>query len=251
MNFYFVKTTSKATLPLRQTPGSAGYDIYALNGGCVPASGQNSHVVDTGICIIMPDNYYARFESRSSLAFKHRVTAFNGIIDSDFLREMKVQLINNGTDPFHYKPGDRIAQLIVHEYQTNPNDSFVNKREGGFGSTNASMNARRQPTVEDLLQPGAVQLTDYEINKIKIDTQFTDNIMKHNKSFMTTNVAYDIHELVNHHKAVCNMNELDKRRLKRKVLSTKAEKINAWFVAKEKSIVNLTDNDYTKFLGTL
>ena len=241
MNFYFVKTTSKATLPLRQTPGSAGYDIYALNGGCVPASGKNSHVVDTGVCIVMPNNYYARVESRSSLAFKHRVTAFNGIIDSDFMREMKVQLINNGTDPFHYKPGDRIAQLIVHEYQSNPNDAFVNNRTGGFGST------------EDVqMESPTVQLSDYEINKLKIDTQFTDNLMKHNKSFMTTNVAYDIHELVNHHKAVCNMNELEKQRLHRNILSTKAEKIKAWFTSREKNKhIPLNDDDYTDFLNSL
>ena len=113
--FYFIKTNPDATLPMRQTPGSAGYDIYALNGGCVPASGKNSYVVDTGVCIVMPNNYYGRIESRSSLAFKHGVTAFNGIIDSDFMREMKVLLVNNGTEPYHYKKGDRIAQLIVHE----------------------------------------------------------------------------------------------------------------------------------------
>tara|TARA_A100001015_G_scaffold314439_1_gene423884 strand:- start:872 stop:1594 length:723 start_codon:yes stop_codon:yes gene_type:complete len=238
-SFYFVKTTSKATLPVRQTTGSAGYDIYALNGGCVPASGKNTYVVDTGICIIMPKRFYGRIESRSSLAFKHCVTAFNGIIDSDFMREIKVQLINNGTDPFHYKPGDRIAQLIVNEYKSNVNDNVVKQRTGGFGST------------DDEESSNTIHLSSYELNKLKIDTQFTENLMKHNKSSITTNAAYDIHELVNHYKAVNNINELEKLQKEKRELSLKAQKIEAWFAAKEHSNTQLTSNDYTKFLSTL
>lgn len=236
--FYFIKTNPDATLPMRQTPGSAGYDIYALNGGCVPASGKNSYVVDTGVCIVMPNNYYGRIESRSSLAFKHGVTAFNGIIDSDFMREMKVLLVNNGTEPYHYKKGDRIAQLIVHEYKYKVNDTFVTTRAGGFGST------------EDVEMNGEITLTDYELNKIKIDTQFTENLQKTNLR-VTEPVAYDIHELVNHHKAISNLNEQEKERKEYKELHLKSQKIEAWFASKAQSNTRLTDKDYTKFLNTL
>ena len=52
---------------------------------------------------------------RSGLAVKHGVTVLNapGTIDSDYRGEIKVPLINHGTDDFVIRRGDRIAQMIV------------------------------------------------------------------------------------------------------------------------------------------
>tara|TARA_A100001015_G_scaffold302965_1_gene391861 strand:+ start:2971 stop:3642 length:672 start_codon:yes stop_codon:yes gene_type:complete len=192
---YFIKTHENTILPKRQTINSAGYDIYALNGGCVPASGRNRHVVDTGFAMTMMDNCYARIESRSSLAFKHDVTAFNGIIDADYTKEVKVLLYNNGTDPFHYKKGDRIAQMIIMEYVSNPNENINLKRTGGFGSTN-----------EQTSDKETVDLTQYELNKSTIDTQFVGNLAQFKQLPLSEEKAYEIASLVDHHKAVTDMN---------------------------------------------
>ena len=49
------------------------------------------------------------------VAVKHGITVLNapGTIDSDYRGEIKVPLINLGTDDFVITRGDRIAQMVV------------------------------------------------------------------------------------------------------------------------------------------
>ena len=64
-----------------------------------------------------------------------------GIIDSDYVDELKVIIVNNGGEPFVIKHGDRICQgelvksldYTLEQCYTKP----VQKtdRNGGFGST--------------------------------------------------------------------------------------------------------------------
>ena len=68
---------------------------------------------------------------------------------------------------------------------------------------------------------------------------------------VTEPIAYDIHELVNHHKAIRNLNEQEKERKEYKELHLKSQKIEAWFASKAQSNTRLTDKDYTNFLNTL
>ena len=52
---------------------------------------------------------------RSGLAAKHGITCLNtpGTIDSDYRGELKVLLVNLGSDPVPIARGDRIAQLVL------------------------------------------------------------------------------------------------------------------------------------------
>lgn len=72
-------------------------------------------LVATGIAIALPKNMEAQIRPRSGLAVKHGVTVLNapGTIDSDYRGEIKVPLINLGTDDFVIARGDRIAQMVV------------------------------------------------------------------------------------------------------------------------------------------
>jgi dUTP pyrophosphatase len=79
---------------------------------------------------------------RSGLAAKHGVTVLNapGTIDEDYRGEVKVILVNLGTEPFVIAHGERIAQLVVAPV-TKVDVELVSSLEpttrgtGGFGST--------------------------------------------------------------------------------------------------------------------
>jgi dUTPase len=64
-----------------------------------------------------------------------------GIIDSDYVEEVFVPMVNNTEKYFHIHPGDRIAQLeLVREivtdvYETEERPEQKTDRDGGFGST--------------------------------------------------------------------------------------------------------------------
>ena len=72
-------------------------------------------MVPTGFAIALPEGYEAQVRPRSGLAAKHGVTVLNspGTVDADYRGEVKVILINHGSDPYTVRRGDRIAQLVV------------------------------------------------------------------------------------------------------------------------------------------
>jgi dUTP pyrophosphatase len=52
---------------------------------------------------------------RSGLALQHGVTVLNspGTVDADYRGEVKVLLVNLGSERFVVREGDRIAQLVI------------------------------------------------------------------------------------------------------------------------------------------
>ena len=128
-----------ATLPKRQTPGSAGYDL-ATNETFELLPGQR-RLVRTGLSVAVPEGTYGRVAPRSGLAVKHGIDVLAGVVDSDYRGELGVVLINHGSEPFRAIRGERIAQLIIERVDT-PDIEVVDdlddttRGEGGFGSTN-------------------------------------------------------------------------------------------------------------------
>ncbi|MBI1212452.1 MAG: dUTP diphosphatase [Alphaproteobacteria bacterium] len=128
------------TLPGQATDNAAGLDIPAaeevtIGPGSVAA-------VATGFALAIPSGYEGQVRPRSGLALKHAVTVLNapGTIDADYRGEVKVILINHGSDPFRIARGDRIAQLVIapvtraHFEQVNALPQ-TERGAGGFGST--------------------------------------------------------------------------------------------------------------------
>ena len=133
----------RAKAPAYATAGAAAADLCAvLDAPLTLAPGQRA-MVPTGLAIELPDaNCVALLYARSGLANKHGLTLPNcvGVIDSDYRGEIKVGLINLGSEPYTVTPGERIAQLcIAPVWQA----AFVQagelggtaRGEGGFGST--------------------------------------------------------------------------------------------------------------------
>jgi dUTP pyrophosphatase len=99
-------------------------------------------LVPCGIAIALPPEFEAQVRPRSGLASKHGITVVNspGTIDSDYRGEIKVALINLGTQPFEIKRGMRIAQMVVAPVtRADLNDvaelPSTSRGGGGFGHT--------------------------------------------------------------------------------------------------------------------
>jgi dUTP pyrophosphatase len=88
-------------------------------------------LVPTGISIELPPGFEAQVRPRSGLALKNAITLPNApaTIDPGYRGEIRVILLNLGTEDYVVETGDRIAQLIVARYEA------VEWEEGELGET--------------------------------------------------------------------------------------------------------------------
>lgn len=129
----------EAKIPTYSHEGDAGADLYSVEYAVIlPGDYQ---IIPTGIKISMDSYYVGLVHPRSGLAAKHGVTVLNapGTIDSGYRGEIKVILVNHGSEPFRINVGDRIAQIVFQEYAKATFLSFIadskSRQENGFGST--------------------------------------------------------------------------------------------------------------------
>ena len=116
-----VKVINKSNhqLPRYETSGSAGMDLKANILEPIVLNPLERELVPTGIFIQLPEGAEAQIRPRSGLAAKSGITVLNspGTIDSDYIGEIKVVLINLSNNTFVVNPGDRIAQMVVAKYE--------------------------------------------------------------------------------------------------------------------------------------
>ena len=109
----FVKLSSRAKTPTRQTPFSAGADLYASETKNIPAHGRA--LVPTDLRMGIPTGYYGRIAPRSGLAFSFGLHVGAGVVDSDYRGGVFVLLFNHGDMDYLVRSGDRIAQIIIEK----------------------------------------------------------------------------------------------------------------------------------------
>jgi dUTP pyrophosphatase len=131
-------------LPAYQTAGAAGADLRAAVGDPLVLLPGGRAVVPCGFAIALPVGWELQIRPRSGLAVKQGVTVLNapGTIDCDYRGEIRVPLINHGTEPYTIERGSRIAQAVlapVHRVEWDVVDTFDRTPRGasGFGSTGA------------------------------------------------------------------------------------------------------------------
>jgi len=135
-------------LPAYESAGAAGADLRANfpdpeRTGIALDPGER-RLVQTGLCLAVPEGYEVQIRPRSGLALKHGITLPNapGTIDSDYRGPLGVIVMNAGTGTFLVEHGMRIAQMIVapvvqvrFELAARLDDTA--RGAGGFGSTGA------------------------------------------------------------------------------------------------------------------
>ena len=127
-------------LPTYSTEFSAGIDLRAAE-DAVLLPGERAGI-PTGLFIELPEGYEAQVRPRSGLAIKNGITVINspGTIDSDYRGEIRVLLVNLGSEAFSISPGDRIAQMVVAPvtritWTEEESLGASGRGDGGFGST--------------------------------------------------------------------------------------------------------------------
>lgn len=129
-------------LPQYQTAGSSGFDLRAqIRTDLVLAPGQRA-LVATGLCFAIPRGMELQIRARSGWALKHGIALVNapGTIDSDYRGEVKVIIINLGSEPVVIRDQDRIAQAVLTpviqaELIAVATLDETERGLGGFGST--------------------------------------------------------------------------------------------------------------------
>ena len=138
--FRVARLHEDATLPKRQTPGSAGYDLCTIADVTLEAG--KRHTFKTGLILEIPLGCYGRIAPRSGLAVRFGFDTMAGVIDSDYRGEIGIVAVNLGQEDVSFSKGDRVAQLILERCYT-PEVTPISVQEltgtdrgkGGFGST--------------------------------------------------------------------------------------------------------------------
>lgn len=128
------------TMPRYETQGSAGMDLRASE-DVVLAPGERKAVA-TGLKMAIPEGFEGQVRPRSGLALRHGLAMVNspGTIDSDYRGEVKMILINLGSDVVQFSKGERLGQLVIcpivrANLLSVESLEETTRGDGGFGST--------------------------------------------------------------------------------------------------------------------
>lgn len=133
--------TPEAIIPNYAHAGDAGADIYSLETYTLEPLQRKA--IATGISVEIPPGFEIQVRPKSGLALKHGITVLNtpGTIDAGYRGEIKVILINLGSESYVIEKGQKIAQLVTASVarmdfvEITEDLSSSLRGEGGFGST--------------------------------------------------------------------------------------------------------------------
>ena len=133
-----ISLTTTGKKPLKSYADSAGFDLYADE--TVLVLPKNQSWVSIGLRMQIPLGCCGKIYSRSGLADKYKIIAFNGIVDPGFLGVVKVLLFNLSDQEYYVKKGTRIAQMIFSKtenvcFKIQSLDFESKRNNKGFGSS--------------------------------------------------------------------------------------------------------------------
>ena len=129
-------------MPSQGSLHAAGWDLRAAVEQPVVIQPKGSVSIPTGLQLAIPAGWEGQVRPRSGLAARLAVTLTNspGTIDADYRGEIKVLMINHGSQVVTIKRGERIAQLLFAPvpkvgWQEVATLEPTDRGGGGFGST--------------------------------------------------------------------------------------------------------------------
>lgn len=128
-----------AKMPTRAHPATdAGLDLYCIQGVIVEP--HQSATIDTGVHIAFDEGTFGQIVSKSGLNVKHGIVCCGGTIDCGYTGSIVVKVYNLSNEWYTFKPGDKVAQIIVMKYEA-PELELVDhldntdRGDRGFGSS--------------------------------------------------------------------------------------------------------------------
>ena len=144
----------RAKVPAYATPGAAAADLCAVLDEPLTLAPMQRALVPTGLAIELPGPHaVALVYARSGLSIKHGLCMANGVgvVDSDYRGELKVPMINLGTEAYTIQPGERVAQLCIAPVYT---AAFAQAAELGIPSAARAALAQRGSEAYERSDPG-------------------------------------------------------------------------------------------------
>ena len=132
----------KGELPKYESKLASGFDVRAQLDETMEIRPGDRSLIPTGLSFAIPEGFEIQARPRSGLAIKKGISLVNspGTIDADYRGEVKIILINHGSEDFVIHDQDRIAQLVLApvvqaEFEVVTELSGTARGSGGFGST--------------------------------------------------------------------------------------------------------------------
>ena len=139
-----------AYMPTKAHEDDAGFDLYTPVDFKIDGNSHTKNIylhnfalasatVDTGVHIAIPKGYVGMVKSKSGLNVKSGLTA-EGVIDCGYTGSIVVKLYNHSQYDYHFKKGEKIAQLVIMPISTEGLEladalEDTERGTGGFGST--------------------------------------------------------------------------------------------------------------------
>ena len=145
----YFKLVDKIMNATHETCHTAGYFTLSEMAQLTKDFRAKPTLVPTGIKCEVPEDMYLELSVRSSCPLKHWLILANGvgIIDADYYNNpdneghIFFQIINLSPFDIVLKKGDTIGQGILKKYYLTDDDAATAERQGGFGSTDTSVDA--------------------------------------------------------------------------------------------------------------
>lgn len=145
-----------AIMPTRAHPYDAGLDLCTpksctvkgtrllktmaiLGESCVRQVMVGCKTIDTGVHVEIPEGSVGLIKSKSGLNVNQGLTA-EGVIDAHYTGSIKVKLYNHTATSYSFRPGDKIAQLVIvpcllPDLELVDSLEETDRGDNGFGST--------------------------------------------------------------------------------------------------------------------
>ncbi len=135
-----IKKVADVKTPSYAHKGDSGVDLYAAEDYLLQP--MERKLIPTGIKIEIPHGYEAQVRPKSGLAVEHGISHANsvGTIDSGYRGEIKIPVINLGSEPYKIEKGKKIGQMVFAKVEEAVFEEVeelgeTTRNEGGFGST--------------------------------------------------------------------------------------------------------------------
>ena len=135
-----IKVSCSTKLPKKATKFSCGYDIYSISTTKIPPFA--TVLIDTDICVAIPNHICGLILGRSSLAIKLKLIIHSGLIDIDYRKPISVIVHSLNHETVLLPKDCRLAQILFLKMFEGRLERVAHvplcpetDRDGGFGSS--------------------------------------------------------------------------------------------------------------------
>ena len=132
--------TETAKLPDKANLFDGGLDLYNDEKEVITLAPGQRKKFSIGISMAIPKGFVGTIWPRSGRADKEGLDTLAGVVDATYRGEVKVLLINHSDECQIYRPGDKIAQMLIAyspDFTPVAKDNLdeTSRGENGFGSS--------------------------------------------------------------------------------------------------------------------